>query len=269
MGASSLLLFITIAGFFLIARKAQPAPNRSGGALNTVTSAAAQPEQLCVASFNIQTGKSLEGKRDISRSANVLAQADLAGVQEVYAATWLNRLGLGHSQAQALSAGSGAEVLFCATRRRWFREHRGNALLSKLAILSWRTEMLPDQSGKSYRNMTVAKVSWQEQSFHFINTHLHTRQGRELQLQAVLQEFTSHSRAILVGDFNTTANDPILAAALEQPDVCDAIAELGLDDKESQRIDWILTKGFKAIDGHMLEKGVSDHPYYQVNLQYV
>ena len=72
-----------------------------------------------------------------------------------------------------------------------------------------------------------------------------------------------------MGDFNTSADDPILSETLVQPDVCDAIAELGLDDNETQRIDWILTKGFKAIDGKMLAKGVSDHPYYQVILQYV
>ena len=260
MVSDGLVVFIAIAGLFLIARNVRPARNQSGGAISAEKSTTAEPVRLCVASFNIQTGKSLEGKRGISRSAAVLAQATLAGVQEVYAATWLNRLGVGHSQSQALSAGSGARVLFCATRRRWFREHRGNALLSKLAVQSWRTEMLPDQSDKSYRNMTIAEVSWQDQSFHFINTHLHTRGGRERQLQTVLEEFAEHPRAILVGDFNTTSNDPILAATLGQADVCDAIAELGLDANEPRRIDWILTKGFKAVSGQMLEKASPTTP---------
>ncbi|MBT8115222.1 MAG: endonuclease/exonuclease/phosphatase family protein [Arenicella sp.] len=269
MNAGWLLLITAATALYLIARKATPATAKSGGEWVMPVTLTEEPGTINVASFNIQTGKSLDGKRNIDLAAAVLAKADLAGIQEVYAPTWLNRIGLGRGQPDCLSAGSGASVLFCATRRRWFREHRGNALLSKLPVISWRTEMLPDRSGKSYRNMTVAEVSWQNQRFHFINTHLHTRAGRDEQLKAVLQEFTRYPRAILVGDFNTTAADPMLKAALEASGVCDTIAELALDSDEEQRIDWILTRGFKVVDGQMLAKGVSDHPYYQVSLVYV
>jgi len=116
--------------------------------------------------------------------------------------------------------------------------------------------------------MTVARVHWQGQHFHFINTHLHTRGGREEQLVEVLREFAKYPRAILLGDFNTRQNSLVLENALRDIDISDAIYLAGLDQRNAERIDWILTKGFKVESGEMLEKGVSDHPYYQVALSY-
>ena len=257
---------------FIIARRAKPAHNQRGTQLssqyrNQIDSNA---KAFSLATYNIQTGKSLNGVRNINASAAVLKDVDIAGVQEVYATGWLNRLGLGISQTQALAQIGGFAYLFCATRRRWLREHRGNALLSKLAVSDWRIHMLPDKSGKSYRNMTVASVHWQGEVFHLINTHLHTREGREQQLAVVLAEFAKYPRAILMGDFNTTADDGLLASALADKTVemVDAIRVAGLDLHNPERIDWILTKGFRVQAGRMLDKGVSDHPYYQVTLAY-
>jgi endonuclease/exonuclease/phosphatase family metal-dependent hydrolase len=116
--------------------------------------------------------------------------------------------------------------------------------------------------------MTVAKIHWQGESFYFINTHLHTRGGRETQLEVVLQEFAKYPRAILLGDFNSRAATPLLANALKDVEITDAVAAAGLDMDNPERIDWILTKGFTVEGGKMLEKGVSDHPYYQVQLSY-
>ena len=130
--------------------------------------------------------------------------------------------------------------------------------------------MLPTQAGRNYRNITVADVEWQSQTFKFINTHLNTRNGREQQLEFVLNEFAKHPRAILVGDFNTSPDDPLLLKALNNNDTVDAIAELKLNNNdEKNRIDWILTKGFKLRSGEMFEKGVSDHPCYQVYLSII
>lgn len=270
---ATIVLSITLCALimFVFARNAKPACNQSGQTLNSrfATTTNHQPNTLSVASFNIQTGKSLAGKRDITASARVLASNDLVGVQEVYASGWLNRLGVGQSQTACLAQHGSFAYLFCATRRRWFREHRGNALLSKLAVSDWKIQMLPDQSGKSYRNMTIAKVHWQGESFHLINTHLHTREGREVQLAVVLNEFAKYTRAILVGDFNSTASSPLLQQALCEAAISDAITLAGLDTSNCQRIDWILTKGFVVNHGIMMDKGISDHPYYQVNLSYL
>lgn len=270
---AKLFLLVLIIGGLAWARKATPAHNKRGqGLLDNHSGGHAQlsdePNTIRVATYNIQTGKSDEGKRNLSASAGVLKGVDLAGVQEVYAPSLMNIFGFGLQQTEVLAQQGCFSWLFCATRRRWLREHRGNAILSKLKVHDWRVEMLPDQSGKSYRNMTIAEVEWQGQRFHFINTHLHTRHGRAEQLNVVLQEFAKYPRAILVGDFNSKRNMPELDSALRDIDITDAILTAGLDLGNSSRIDWILTKGFAVESGHTLDKGVSDHPYYEVTLSY-
>lgn len=262
------LIILVLIALLAIARKSKPAGDKLGYDLVGLPQPSAEPDQIKVATFNIQTGKNLQGRRNLRASAEVMASAHLVGVQEVYAPSLMNLLGIGLSQTEKLAKFGKFGWLFCATRRRWLREHRGNAVLSKLPIRKWRVEMLPDQSNKSYRNMTVAEVTWQGETFHFINTHLHTRSGREDQLQVVLQEFDKYPRAILLGDFNSRATAQELANALKDIEITDAIAAAGLDQDNPERIDWILTKGFTVETGEMLEKGVSDHPYYQVELSY-
>ena len=126
--------------------------------------------------------------------------------------------------------------------------------------------MLPDQTGKSYRNMTIAEFSYKGVPVVIINTHLHTQEGREQQLKIVLDEFAKYPRAILIGDFNSTQLAPQLESVLAVKSINDAIASAGLATGTPSRIDWILTKGFKVINGRMLEKGISDHPYFEVSL---
>lgn len=262
-----IVVLLTVA-LIAVARKSKPAISKAGISLLSQPKHIQEPKVLKVASYNIQTGKSLDGKRDLLASAHVMAGADLVGVQEVYAPGFDGYLGLFSGQAERLAEHGKFGWLFSATRKRWFREHRGNAILSKIPVSDWRVEMLPDTSGKSFRNMTIAKVHWQGKSFHFINTHLHTRDGREDQLERVLQEFTQYPRAILLGDFNSRATATALSNALKNIEITDAVTAAGLDLDNIDRIDWILTKGFKVNTGEMLEKGVSDHPYYQVSLIY-
>ncbi|GAA6137033.1 hypothetical protein NBRC116583_07800 [Arenicella sp. 4NH20-0111] len=263
-----IIALIVIFAIALWARKATPAGNKSGKELRGKFSENYSPDKLRVATYNIQTGKSDDGKRNINASADVIKDVDLAGIQEVYAPSLLNLFGVGGQQSEHLSSHGGFAWIFNATRRRWLREHRGNALLSKINVVEWHTIMLPDQSGKSFRNMTVAKVEWQGRSFHFINTHLHTKNGREEQLDVVLREFAKYPLAVLVGDFNSKAQTQALASALKDIEITDAISVAGIDANDPDRIDWILTKGFNVHEGRTLEVGVSDHPFYEVSLSY-
>jgi len=263
-----LLVFLLLFAVLAWARKASPAGNKRGVSFNGTPSNISANDLLKVATFNIQTGKSNEGVRDINASAQVLQNVDLAGIQEVYAPSLLNLLGIGKQQAQVLADQGNFSWLFNATRRRWLREHRGNAILNRLPSLSWHTEMLPDQSGKSYRNMTVTELEWQGRSFYFINTHLHTRKGRIEQFEVVMKEFAKYPRAILVGDFNSDITTNEVTKTLKDIEITDAIEAAGLDLNNRNRIDWIFTKGFSIDSGEMLSKGVSDHPFYAVNLRY-
>ena len=58
----------------------------------------------------------------------------------------------------------------------------------------------------------------------------------------------------------------MIASALKNVEVSDAVTLAGLDLDNADRIDWILTKGFNVHGGKFIEKGDSDHPYYQVSL---
>ena len=249
-----------------VARKPRTGVNQSGLNFIEPSEWLSESSTLTVATFNIQTGKSLQGVRDIFKSANAITGADIVGVQEVYAQSWLNILGFGQSQSLALTQNGRFGHLFASTRFRWFREHRGNLNLSKLPISKWEIVMLPDVTGKSFRNMTVSHFSWQNQDIVFINTHLHTSKGREQQLKFVLAEFDKYDRVIVVGDFNSKIDTPLLAKIILTKPVTDAISKASLDLDNPDRIDWILTKGFKVNSGEMIEKGISDHPYYEVNL---
>lgn len=262
------LFFLIFFVVFLLLRKSKPAEAKEGSGLvdNELVLKNQPKDVITVATFNIQTGKSLTGKRDIARSANTVKDADLVGVQEVYAPTLLNRIGFGICQTHYLAKIGKFAWLLSATKKRWLIEHRGNGLLSKLPISDWRVEILPDQSKKSFRNMTVADVNWQGTPFTFINTHLHTRGGRSEQLTVVLNEFKKHPRVILVGDFNSRPSSQQLTQLLLDPTIVDTIGQTQIDTDEANRVDWILTKGFNVEEGRMVEKGVSDHPYYQVKL---
>ena len=129
--------------------------------------------------------------------------------------------------------------------------------------------MLPTQAGKNYRNMTIAEVKWQGQTFTFINTHLNTRDSRDQQLELVLNEFAKHPKAILVGDFNSKPDNPLLLKVLSNNNTVDAIAKLKLNNDDKSRIDWILTKGFQLHSGEIIERGISDHPCYLVKLSII
>jgi len=265
-----LLFFITL---FIIARKPRPVKDKKGTKINNAK--LNTPEDtfdkstLTVATFNIQTGKNTSGKRDISRSAEVIKNADLVGVQEVYTTNHLQAIGIGTSQTKALADAGNFNWLPCASQTRWFREHRGNLILSKLPISDWKIKQLPSRPGKNYRNMTVSKVIWQGKPFHFINTHLQTRHGKEEQLELVLAEFSKYSKAILVGDFNARPNTAKLINLLENPDITDSLGVTNINPDEEDRVDWILTKGFKIHHTKMVARGISDHPYYQATVSFI
>ena len=261
--------------FFFIAKRAQPIADRSGTSLPDPPSllSSEQSPLLKVATFNIQTGKTNDGVRNIHGAAELIQDQHLIGIQEIYAPGWINKLGLtnfSQSQLNALIAGTAFGGLFSATRRRWFREQRGNAILSRLPISKWQIIALPDCSGKSFRNMTVIEFEWQNTPITFINTHLHTGKGREEQLDKVLAEFAKHPIAILVGDFNSRRDTQALTDALLDQQIDDAITSAQIDTHDPvQRIDWILTKGFTAQSGKAIGKGISDHPYYEVSLNLI
>ena len=100
---AKILIFVLVIALIIVARRPQSAVDKSGVSLLSQPQKTEQPDVLKVASYNIQTGKGLDGKRNLIASAQVMAAADLVGVQEVYAAGFDGFLGMNSGQTERLA----------------------------------------------------------------------------------------------------------------------------------------------------------------------
>ena len=89
----SLILIILAVVLLTLARKPRPVEDRRGEGLVATPLLTSGRDTLVVATFNVQTGKSLTGQRNPNKAAQAMAAADIVGVQEVYAPSWSNKLG--------------------------------------------------------------------------------------------------------------------------------------------------------------------------------
>jgi endonuclease/exonuclease/phosphatase family metal-dependent hydrolase len=147
--------------------------------------------------------------------------------------------------------------------------HFGNGLLSRLAVKEWTSEPLvySKTKSRSHRNLITAQVQVGQQPVTVMVTHLDRGEIRPTQLKDVLDEFCQYQPAILMGDFNSEADDPLLVEFFADSNNVDAIeATLG-DAGDGGRIDWIITRGVTVLSGGMEPKGISDHPCYWVDVE--
>lgn len=217
-----------------------------------------------VATFNIHGGKGDDGRRDLSRTAGALTGVDIAALQEIHN-TW--RLPRQHDD---IATRLGLAALYAPCRSRWFRRHRGNALLSRYPVGEWTRLPLDYQPGQGYhfRNVTITRVELSRPTW-VLFTHLNRNRGNEAQLEQVMSEFLKRSPAVLMGDFNMKRDHPALRSYLSRDDVADALGDtLGdtLDDDSPDRIDWILCRGMTPLRGGVMDNGASDHPLYWCDL---
>lgn len=214
-----------------------------------------------VGTFNIHGGKGRDGRRDLRRTARDLEAVDIAALQEVHdswRAPW---------QLARLAARLRRVALNAPTRRRWFRPHRSNALLTRHPVGRWTRMRLKTHRRQRfhYRNLTVAQVALSKPLW-VLFTHLNKEDGREAQLEQVMREFLKYSPAVLMGDFNMNRDDPPLREYLAREDVIDALGKTLADD-DAGRIDWILGRGVKVVDGGVIDTDASDHPLYWCDIE--
>ncbi|MFM8219816.1 MAG: endonuclease/exonuclease/phosphatase family protein, partial [Planctomycetaceae bacterium] len=73
--------------------------------------------------------------------------------------------------------------------------------------------------------------------------------------------------AILMGDLNTTAVDPLLAPLLADEEIVNPFAGQVVPTTAGRgQIDWILVKGLQVRDAGWHDTGASDHPLLWVDL---
>ena len=214
-----------------------------------------------VATFNIHGGRGRDGRRDVTRVAGDLERVDIAALQEVHD-SWR-----GPGQLDRLAAALSRAALAAPTRRRWFRQHRCNALLSTHPVGRWSRIRLQGHPRQRfhYRNLTVAQLAL-ARPLWVLFTHLNRKEGREAQLDQVMREFFKYSPAVLLGDLNMVRTEPAMLEYLAREDVIDALGET-LDEDDPDRIDWILCRGVKPVRGGIVDSGASDHPLYWCDIE--
>ena len=227
---------------------------------------ASQSPVLRVATFNIHSGRGRDRKTDLSRTAGVFTTSpDIVGLNEVRG-TFNDSLK--PDQAAQLGELLGMRHAFVATERRWWHDHFGNAVLTKIPIRQTHRIPLPGTRGKAFRNAVLVQFEFQERHVQLLTVHIDSQSDRELQLQAIISLFEGlESPAILMGDLNSNRDDPLIRNLLAQSDVVDVLAQASRKADSRPPIDWILTRGFQCRAAELIDNDASDHPLAVAELE--
>jgi endonuclease/exonuclease/phosphatase family metal-dependent hydrolase len=244
-----------------------PAPNEAGP---IAVAPEATPDNLRLVLWNIHSGVGLDGAANLDRIGtgfrSILASPDaqivnsLVGMNEVRAGWTTDDL------ARQLGDRLGLPSLFAPAERQWGRDHFGNGVLGSAAVTRWQTIPLPNTKGKGYRNIVLLRTNLTTGPLTVLHTHIDRNTDRIEQLGVVFDLFrTIAPPVVLMGDLNTSRDDPQLSALLQQPGIVDLV-EPWLDAPRAERIDWIIGRGVRASAGGLVESGASDHPLLWVDV---
>ena len=261
----------------VLASQRTPLPLIRGDVLNdNQRTTAASSNSLRVSTYNIHSAIGHDGRSSIERVAEVLSTPplDIIALQEVAGDL------LGESnQANELTGLLDLGWLYAPTRKKHFSAKFGNGFLSRYEIKNYEVKPLlwerRDRSGTQVsrlnRNLVTVTIQFQEQQVTILITHLDRGPLRLEQLSDVIAQFRKHRHAILMGDLNSKRSAPPLSALLASGEATDAIVatEAEGDNEAHKRVDWILTQGFKVIDGGLHPRGTSDHPQFWSELQLI
>lgn len=216
--------------------------------------------------LNVASGRGPDRKYDLGRAADVLAaeQLDLAAVQEARGSLWP----AADNQVAMLARRLRLGWLYAPAETQWYCRQFGNGVLGRLPVRHWQRIPLPCQYDRSRRNAVLLVIEGPGRPIHVLSTHLTQRdpRDRETQLRAVIALFLALKEpAVLMGDLNTTADDPALRDLLAEPGVDDPVARL-VPEAPKGRVDWILLRGLTAVAAGMSDQPISDHPLYWVGV---
>lgn len=222
-----------------------------------IPTATCNRDALRITSFNIHSGK---GDGDVVRldvSAQTLGGFDFAGLYEVRAGC----IGTDVNQAADIAGLTSSGSIFAATETHWWREHFGNAVLSSCALGTVQRIPLPGTRGKAFRNVVLSELPWRDRTVRILSTHIDREDDREMQLELVIALFLSlEPPAVLMGDLNTTIDDPQLARLRGRADVTSPLHDALPDGPPAGTIDWMFTRGLRTVSAELVENAASDHP---------
>ncbi|MHC4179003.1 MAG: endonuclease/exonuclease/phosphatase family protein, partial [Planctomycetota bacterium] len=264
----AILLVLLAGGLVYHASLHAPTGPAEGVALQgKITAAPSEQRSIRIGTFNIHAGKGRDGRRDLDRVADCIAldELDFVALNEIRHA----RLWQGEDQAERLGRRLGMAWLFAPADRVWYHRESGNGLLSALPVSFWQRIPLSREYDHSHRNAVLVGLRHRGRTIHVLLTHITRRddRDRQSQLRAVIAMYLALAEpAILVGDLNSDADDPLVRRLLEIPGVGDPVGEI-LGPDTPRRIDWIFTRGLRTIDAGLRDDGASDHPLIWAELE--
>jgi endonuclease/exonuclease/phosphatase family metal-dependent hydrolase len=239
-------------------------PDAGAGLPNGKEGANPARETLRIGTFNIHGGKGSDGRRDMERVADCLADLDFVGLEEVHSRWPWESV----DQAQWLGRRLGRSWLFAPAVQQWYHDDFGNGLISALRVTSWQRIPLPSDPSNP-RNAILATVEYSGGTIRILVTHLTRRNPvrQDAQLQAVSSLFLSLAEpAILLGDMNARPDHPLIRQLRATPGVVEPFGELRQSDS-TVRIDWIFLRGLRALHVETVDRGASDHPLVWVEVR--
>jgi endonuclease/exonuclease/phosphatase family metal-dependent hydrolase len=227
------------------------------GSPAAIAAAPVEGQTLRVGIYNIQGGVGLDGRRDLPRIAGVIRGCDLVGLNEVHGRSMAEPRDQAHILGDELATG----WLFAPTERRWWRDDFGNGMLCDRPVSSWQRMPIAGRQSRSNRNVILARVAFGGKMVHVLVTHLDRHEDHEAELLAVTELFLSLAEpAILMGDLNDTAKNPVIMRLTQTAEIVDAIARV--PNVRHTDSDWIFLRGLQCRQAGMHDKGPSDHPFF-------
>jgi endonuclease/exonuclease/phosphatase family metal-dependent hydrolase len=222
---------------------------------------------LRVATFNTHAGVGRDGIRDLGRTAEALKDLDFAALQEVRSSLFSSGGPQVSDVAERLKMG----WLFVPAERRWWHNHYGNALLTRLPLSDYVRIPLPTPSRQRFRAALLTNFEHWGRTIHVLTVHIDKDEEGDthnIQLRTSFDLFLSLSEpAILLGDLNEFATHPEIVRLLHSPGVHNALADIPGPTVKKNPIDWIITRGLRTVRAEWITNPASDHPVARADLE--
>jgi endonuclease/exonuclease/phosphatase family metal-dependent hydrolase len=233
-----------------------PTGDASGTALSGPPATQTAGEILHVATFNIAGGVSpIDNRLDLDRTASFLHGLDLVALEEVH-----ENFPGEPDQAQTLGKDLGLPWLFAPVERRWWHDSFGNGMLTDLPVKDWQRIQTSSKNSSTNRNLIRATVVYDGRPLTVVLSHLDRHADHDAELKQVIAAFyAAPLPAILLGDLNTTADQPQLRALNADPTVLNALTLRSKSPIPDINIDWIFTRGLRCLAAGLTDNTASDH----------
>jgi endonuclease/exonuclease/phosphatase family metal-dependent hydrolase len=261
------LLILAGVGIWLWGAIPEPTGPASGeGARGTLPALPPGKTVFRIATFNMHSGIGGDDNiYNIQRTIDSVRNTDLCALQECRGYF----SGPVANQAQLLAEATNHAWLYAPSERRYWHDEFGNGLLTNVPVQGWVRMPLPiEPVHGGRRTAVIARVDFGGHLATVLFCHIDRKKDQANQLELIRRLFQSlKPPCLLLADLNAEENNPGVQALLALPGVHDCITEAHADEGTHDRIDWILSVGFRTVGGGRLQNGASDHPIYWADVK--